>query len=172
MPNTTPSRIWNANKRGRRDIERLPLDDRRQHVAFHRVHAEEQDEGAENAAIQPDARLASTTINPPRIAPTVGMKANSPAWMPRMNELGMPMMARPTQVTKNTAAMVMIWAISQRSSVSPMRSTMMVARGRCLAGAMNKQPVAVNARAGRRRRAQEQHDEEIADAADGAEAAS
>ncbi len=95
---------------------------------------------ADSAAIHPEARLASTTINPPRIAPTVGMKANSPAWMPRMNELGIPMIASPTQVTKNTAAMVMICAISQRSSVSPMRSTMMVARGRCFAGIMNNSP--------------------------------
>ena len=34
-------------QRGRRNIQRLPLDDRRQHVAFQRVHAEEQDEGGE-----------------------------------------------------------------------------------------------------------------------------
>ena len=39
-----------------------------------------------------------------------------------MNELGMPMTERPIQVTRNTATMVMIWAISQRSSVSPIRS--------------------------------------------------
>ena len=34
-------------QRRRRDVERLALDDRRQHVAFQRVHAEEQDEGAQ-----------------------------------------------------------------------------------------------------------------------------
>ena len=34
-------------QRGRRNVERLALDDRRQHVAFQRVHAEEQDEGAQ-----------------------------------------------------------------------------------------------------------------------------
>ena len=68
------------------------------------------------------------------------MKASRPAWIPRMNELWMPMMASPIQVTRNTAAMVMICAISQRSSVSPMRSTMTVARARCLAGAMNNSP--------------------------------
>ncbi len=50
---------------------------------------------AERAATHPEARLASTTINPPRIAPTVGMKASSPAWMPRMNELWMPMIDKP-----------------------------------------------------------------------------
>ena len=40
-----------------------------------------------SAATQPEARLASTTIRPPSTAPTVGMKASRPAWMPRMNEL-------------------------------------------------------------------------------------
>src|SRR6266851_2784176 len=54
------------------------------------------------AATQPDARLASTTISPPSSAPTVGMKASRPAWMPRMNELGMPMIARPIEVTRKT----------------------------------------------------------------------
>ena len=92
------------------------------------------------AATHPEARLASTTISPPRIAPMVGMKASSPAWMPRMNELGIPITASPIQVTRNTAAMVMIWAISQRSSVKPMRSMMTVARARCFAGAMNNNP--------------------------------
>jgi hypothetical protein len=74
------------------------------------------------------------------MAPTVGMKASSPAWMPRMNELWMPMIESPIQVTRNTATMVMICAISQRSSVSPIRSTIAVARARCLAGAMNSNP--------------------------------
>ena len=46
MPNTTPSRIWNANKRGRRNVQRLALKDRRQNVAFQRVNAEKQDECA------------------------------------------------------------------------------------------------------------------------------
>ena len=41
-----------------------------------------------SAATQPEARLASTTISPAISAPTVGMKASRPAWMPRMNELG------------------------------------------------------------------------------------
>ena len=58
-----------------------------------------------------------------------------------MNELWMPMIASPIQVTRNTAAMVMICAISQRSSVSPMRSMITVARARCLAGAMNSSPL-------------------------------
>ena len=58
---------------------------------------------AERAATHPEARLASTTISPPRMAPTVGMKASSPAWMPRMNELWMPMIDSPIQVTRNTA---------------------------------------------------------------------
>ena len=57
-----------------------------------------------------------------------------------MNELWMPITARPIQVTKNTAAMVTICAISQRSSVSPMRSMITVARARCLAGVMNNNP--------------------------------
>ena len=95
---------------------------------------------AERAATHPEATLASTTISPPRIAPTVGMKARSPAWMPRMNELWMPMIESPIQVTRNTATMVMICAISQRSSVSPIRSTIAVARVRRLAGAMNSSP--------------------------------
>ena len=68
------------------------------------------------------------------------MKASSPAWMPRMNALWMPMICRPIQVIRNTAAMVMICAISQRSSVQPMRSMMTVARARCLAGARNRRP--------------------------------
>jgi hypothetical protein len=34
----------------------------------------------------------------------------------------------------------MICAISQRSSVSPILSTMTVARARCFAGAMNSRP--------------------------------
>ena len=46
IPNTTPSRIWNANKRGRRNLERLTLDDRRENVAFQRVNAEKQRERA------------------------------------------------------------------------------------------------------------------------------
>ena len=92
------------------------------------------------AAIHPDARLASTTISPPISAPTVGMNVSSPAWMPRMKELWMPMMASPIQVMTNTANMVRSCAISQRSRVSPMRSTITVARSRCRAGVMNSSP--------------------------------
>ena len=93
-----------------------------------------------SVATQPEARLASTTISPAMIAPSVGMNASRPAWMPRMNELWMPMIASPIQVTANTTNMVMICAISQRSSVSPMRSTITVARARYLAGVMTNSP--------------------------------
>src|SRR6516165_8979437 len=89
--------------------------------------------------------------------------------MPRMNAPGMPMMASPIQVTANTANIVMIWAISQRSSVSPMRSTMTVARSRCLAGTNEQQSVAVDARLCREGEPEKQHDEEVADRAHGAE---
>ncbi len=70
----------------------------------------------------------------------VGMKASSPAWMPRMNELGMPITASPIQVTRNTAAMVMICAISQRSSVSTDAVDDDGGAGTVLAGAMNNSP--------------------------------
>ena len=52
----------------------------------------------------------------------------------------MPMINRPIQVTRNTAAMVMICAISQRSSVSLIRSMITVARARCRAGARYSSP--------------------------------
>src|SRR5438132_86363 len=68
-------------------------------------------------ASPPDVEHTNTVIRKPSIAETGGMKARRPAWIPRMNELGMPMTSRPIQVTRNTAAIVMICAISQRSSV-------------------------------------------------------
>src|SRR5690349_12729528 len=119
---------------------------------------------AERAATHPEARLASTTINPPRIAPTVGMKASSPAWMPRMNELWMPMIDSPIQVTRNTATMVMICAISQRSSLAdPVddRDCPRPVSRRC----HEQQSVAVDGWLGRKRYSQKQHDEEVADRA-------
>ncbi len=71
----------------------------------------------------------------------VGMKASRPAWIPRMNELWMPMISRPIQVTKNTTVMVIIWAISQRSKVSPIRSTTTVMVAKFFAGAMLSNPL-------------------------------
>ncbi len=67
IPNTTPSRIWNAKQRGRRDVECLTLEQWRQHIAFHGVDAEEQQK-ADSAATQPEARLASTTMTPAMMA--------------------------------------------------------------------------------------------------------
>ena len=133
------------------------------------MHAEEQDERAENAAIQPEARLASTTINPPRIAPTVGMKASSPAWMPRMNELGMPMIGKPDpgheehrrhgdDLRDQPAFQRIADAVDDNGGAWPMPCRH-----------HEQQPVAVNAWLGGEGEPEEQHDEEIADAADGAE---
>ena len=65
--------------------------------------------------------------------------------------------------------MVTICAISQRSSVSPMRSTMTVARARCRAGTMNNRPVSIDARLRCEGQSEKQHDKEISDRADRAE---
>ena len=67
-----------------------------------------------------------------------------------MNELWMPMIDSPIQVTRNTATMVMICAISQRSSVSPIRSTIAVARAAMPGRRHEQQPVAIDAGLGRK----------------------
>ena len=91
-------------QRGRRNVECLPLEDRRQHIALQRVHAEEQDERADSAATHPEARLASTTIDAGDDGAD-GRDEGEQAGLDAQDERAwMPMSASPIQVTTKTAS--------------------------------------------------------------------